>query len=689
MNIEIAGNLYNIQFIQDGKKLCQILKNKKPKMFTYDTETTGLHVKKDKPFVGAICFDQEVYIFPTTHDILHMFPSWCREVQYVVGHNMPFDINMTCNIIGDTWLKAKDMKHKFMDTMNMVRLSTESMSENRGGINLKLKSLSKTFIDPHSDRFEVELKKELKILNKERDSMLKIYLKEVGYTLKAFRELEKHIDDVPLPDDLQASLDLWNEDYPEASYDMVSKEVLYPYLAADVILTKLLAEMCSPIIADKKQTKVLLDDCPLIPAVVRMARVGLEVDFDYLKESRKRIIDEINAKYEELWSFTGDKVRIGQHKKIKEYYHSKGVMIESSNKKTLSEIGDRESIIIGKLRTLEKWKSTYIDKIIRDASYDGRFYSLLSPFYTVTGRFSGDAQQFPKFPMMYDDGETELYFPRRAFKGDWVFADFSQQELRVATHFAMQLGVEDFNLFRAYMPYKCKHYKTSEVYDKQNHDWSELKEDGSSAWVTETGEAWKATDLHSSTASQTIKLLNLAIKEGDKEWKLWRNRAKTTNFGKLYGATWKALVEQLGVPKDVAMALDEGYYQAFPSLKVYAQKIERAMKAKGYVQNLYGRQYHMTDPSDFYRAGNMIIQGSCAYDVKRKLTKIQDYLDEVNAKTQMVLTVHDEIIYTRVKGEEHIIAECVKIMENSDNLLVPLVSEQEYTKTTWADKKSA
>lgn len=686
MKIEIAGNLYTINYTQDGRELYQIIKNKKPKMFTYDTETTGLHVKKDKPFVGAICFDQEVYIFPTTYDILHEFPNWCELTQFVIGHNMAFDINMTCNIIGDGWLKSKSMKHKFMDTMNMVRLSTESKSENRDGISLKLKDLGKNYIDPHSNRFEIELKKELRELNKEREAMLKVYLKNAGYTIKAFRELEKHIEDSPLPEELQAALDLWDRDYPQASYDMVSKEVLYPYLAVDVILTKLLAEMCSPIIKAKEQTKVLLDDCPLIPIAVRMARVGMEVDFKYLEESRKRVVDEIKEKYEELWSYTGEQIKIGQHKKIKEYYHSKGVMIESSDKKTLTGIGDRESILIGKLRTLDKWKATYIDKIVRDSSYDGRFYSLMSSFYTVTGRYSGDAQQFPKFPMMYDDGETELYNPRRAFKGEWVFADFSQQELRVACHFAMQLGVEDLNLFRAYMPYKCYHYMTGEVFDKQKHRWDEQTKEGVSAWVDEDKKAWTPTDLHSSTAAKTIELLGLGIKEGDKEWKQWRNRAKTTNFGKLYGATYKALMGQLDLEEKIARALDEGYYQAFPSLKVYATMIDKAMKKKGYVQNLYGRRYHMSDPSDFYRAGNMIIQGSCAYDVKRKMTKIQDYLDSVNAKTQMVMPIHDEIIYTKVAGEEHIIAECVKIMENSDNLLVPLVSEQEVTTTTWADK---
>jgi DNA polymerase-1 len=706
-SIEIAGNLYTIKYIHDGEEIFQELQNKKPTFFTYDVETTGLHVKADRPFMGGICFDREVYLFDTTYDILRWFPKWQSCVKFVLNHNICFDLNMTANIIGEDFMRFGN----YMDSMLLVRLSTETKSARRGGISLKLKSLGAKFIDPHANRYELSLKQELKVLNKERNKMKKVYLKEVGLTVKAFNEIKEEDYD----SELIEVLEQWNEDYPSASYDQVSLEVLHPYLAVDVILPQLLAEKCFPIIKERKHSKVLIEESKLIPIVVRMARVGMKVDKEYLLKSKKVLTDEIDRLYKELWSIMGDEIKVGQHKRIKEYYLIKGITLAKSDSDHLSQVGDRESQLIIKLRTLDKWRSTYIDKILRDSKHDGRFYSMLQAFSTASGRFSGDSQQFPKFPLMREDNEEEeLYNPRRAFLGEWVFADFSQQELRVACHYALQLGVEDFNLFRAYMPYKCFHYMTGEPYVKETSDWHEIRPEftieqldkqmkeagdkdprnenaarkyGWSVWCTEAGEVWRPTDLHSSTAKKTLELLGLDIKEGDKEWKKWRGMAKTTNFGKLYGAMPKALVEQLKVEYEIAQALSDGYYEAFPSLKVYADKIDVAMRAKGYVSNLYGRCYYMNDSRDFYIAGNSIIQGSCASDVKSKMVRIDEYLYEVKAKTEMVLTIHDEIVFTKVEGEEHIIDHVVKnIMEDSNNLLVPLVSEVETTITSWAEK---
>jgi DNA polymerase-1 len=739
MIISVANKDYSIEHIHSGEELFQILAHNKPKFITYDTETTGLHVKADKPFKGAICFKNKVYLFDTTYDILKWMPKWFEQTQYAIGHNMPFDLNMSCNIIGDEFLKNK--KIKYLDTMNLVSLASETQSERRGGVSLKLKKLATQYIDVEANKWEIAVKKYLKELETVQNRLLTAYIKGVvipnqeirlgkngkplklkTYTRKQFDELQKTNE---LPPELQEVYDYWLEEYKEPTYDDVPPEILDPYLAVDVILTALLAYMCLPIIEARGQLDAMKLESSIIPTVVRMARVGMDVDHEYLAESKINLEGYIRKCYEELWEITephGFKFNSGQHPTIKNYYSRvHGIELESTDSDHLEKIGDTESKLITKLRTLEKWLSTYIVKIQRDCEYDGRFYSLFQPFKAVTGRFSGDAQQFPKFPLMDDKTGEEIYFPRRAFKGHWVFADFSQQELRVACHYALSLykaghGVEDMNLFRAYMPYKCRHYKTGEIYDKSKYDWAELRDSftwemldaqmklsedkdprnksaavkyGWSAWYTEDGEAWTQTDLHSATALQAIDLLGLGITPHDKEFKKWRNRAKTVNFGKLYGSTWKGIQKGIGVDKPTAIALDEAYYKAFPSLKVYAEMIEKQMRKRGYVNNLYSRKYYMTDPSDFYRCGNMIIQGSCAYDVKAKMVKIQDYLDSVEANTQIVLTVHDEIVYSKIDGEEHIIKKCVEIMENSDNMLVPLVSEQETTETTWADKQPA
>ena len=738
MIITVAGQDFTIKHIQSGEELFQILCQKRPKFVTYDTETTGLHVKADKPFKGAICFKNEVYLFDTTYDILQWLPRWFEIPKYAIGHNMCFDLNMTCNIIGDDYLRNK--KIKYLDTMNLTMLAVDTQSERRGGVSLKLKKLAVQYIDPEANKWELAVKKYLKDMKSAASRLLTAYIKGVvkpdqevrlgknGKPLKpktyTRKEFDALLEEDKLPTELQELYDIWKEENPDPTYDDVPPEILDPYLAVDVILTLLLVHKTLPVLIERGQEEAMNLESKIIPIVVRMARVGMDVDHEYLAVSKVKLEKYIAKFYDELWSITkphGFKFDSGQHPTIKKYYLDVyGLELESTDSDHLEKLDSREAVLISKLRTLEKWLSTYIIKIQHDCEYDGRFYSLFQPFKAVTGRFSGDAQQFPKFPLMDDDTGEEIYFPRRAFLGHWVFADFSQQELRVATHYAMALyksghGIEDMNLFRAYMPYKCVHYKTGEVYDKQKHDWAEVIDTftweklgeqmeaagdddpanrvaavkyGWSAWRTESGEPWKQTDLHSQTALEAIKALGLEITPKDKAFKKWRQMAKTVNFGKLYGATWKAIMRNTGVDEATAKALDDGYYQAFPSLKVYAQMIEKQMYRRGYVDNLYHRKYYMTDTADFYRCGNMIIQGSCAYDVKAKMILIQDYLDSVNAKTKIVLTIHDEICYSKVAGEEHIIKHCVEIMENSDNLLVPLVSEQETTDTTWADKKA-
>lgn len=703
MIIEMAGKPFSIHHIQSGEELFQILVQEQPKIFTYDTETTGLHVMADRPFKGAVCFKNQVYLFDTTYDILRWFPHWCEQVRFAVMHNACFDLNMTANVIGEQEALKTD---NFIDTQALVLLSTESVSENNGGVKLKLKHLGKTYIDPYADRYEKKLKEYMRSLNTQRQRYLTAYLKEVGWTKKRYQEALKMKEE--LPEEIQNVIQMWEQDHPEPTYQDVPKEILYPYLATDVILTKLLYDKCVPIVKERGQVEALKIENKIIPIAVRMARVGFDVDQDYLAESEQRLKEEIKNKYDELWSITepkGFKFTSAQHATIKKYYESKGIILPSTDSKNLQKVKDRESELICKLRTLEKWLSTYIHKIKKDCEYDGRFYSMLQPFKPVSGRFSGDSQQFPKFPLTDDEGK-ELFHPRRAFRGKFIFQDFSQVELRVAAHWTTFFGYDE-NLCKAYMPYGCFHYKTKEQYNPEDysmrHRWKEFREgypkdkhwedllkEGWSVWFDpKTNDYWKPTDLHQSTADKAIAFLKQkgmddVVNRYDK--KMWRQLGKRANFLLLYQGTVRALKDALDIDTEVAQALYDGFKAAFPKLVTYAEVVNKRMRERGYCENVYGRKYYLYDPSQFYCIANYLIQGTCAYDLKAKLIRIDEYLRKMNAKTKIVLCVHDEIIYTKVEGEEHIIKHIVEIMEDSRLLRVPLVSEGEVTETSWADK---
>ena len=703
MIIEMAGRSYTIHHIQDGYELFQKLVRETPKFFTYDTETTGLHVIADKPFKGAVCFKNQVYLFDTTYDILRWFPKWCEQVKKVVMHNACFDLNMTANVIGE---EEALRTNNFVDTQALVLLATESVSENRGGIKLALKYLATKYIDANANKYEIELKNYKRQLETQRQRMLTAYLKEVGWTKKRYQEAIKHKEE--LPEDVKEIVRLWEQDHPEPTYADIPEEILYPYLATDVILTQLLYEKCAPVVINRGQLDALKIENAIIPVTVRMGRVGLDVDHEYLKESEKKLEAEIRKKYEELWAITelkGFKFTANQHAKIKKYYQAKGIFLESADSDHLEDVGDREAELIVKLRTLEKWLSTYIRKIQKDTEYDGRFYSMLNPFKAVSGRFSGDSQQFPKFPLKDDDG-NELFHPRRAFKGRWVFQDFSQVELRVAAHWTTFFGY-DKNLCKAYMPYGCYHYKTKEQYNptdySMRHRWKEFREghpkdkhwedllkEGWSVWVDpDTNEPWKPTDLHQATADKAVAFLTEKgrtdlVERFDK--KQWRQLGKRANFLLLYQGTVRALQKALKIDQETAQALYDGFKAAFPGLVTYAEMVNKRMYQRGFCVNVYGRKYYMSDPSQFYCIANYLIQGTCAYDLKTKLIRIDEYLRSVGAKTKIVLCIHDEIIFTKVEGEEHHIKKIVEIMEDSRMLNVPLVSEGEVTDTYWSEK---
>jgi DNA polymerase-1 len=247
---------------------------------------------------------------------------------------------------------------------------------------------------------------------------------------------------------------------------------------------------------------------------------------------------------------------VNQHAEIKKYYTKIIGKAPASTDKTFlkkrADEGDELAVLIGRIRRLDKWKSTYIERILENSAYDGRFYTQFNQFNTVSGRFSGDAQQFPKDPIYTQEGyEYErvhkghtvpdqfiLYHPRRAFTGHIYYLDYSQIELRVQAHYTLFLG-GDTNLCRAYMPFGCHHVDTGKTY---NHDtpesraeWDLKDKNDNSAWLDENNEPWKPTDVHAATTWKALIAMGYDPNEMDaKDLSWWRKKGKTFNFMRKY-----------------------------------------------------------------------------------------------------------------------------------------------------------
>jgi DNA polymerase-1 len=742
MIITIANEDFDVAYTESGSEIDKVLLADKPKFFTYDTETdsnlsVGIHLKRDKPVLGAICYNNKVWVFPTVPNVLKWMPIWRNKVPgRIYGHNMGFDLHMTANVMGDDFpLKLG----KVGDTMGLMRLTFESESVDKGGDSIALKNASKKYIGKDVDKYEKGVKSWLESKRASNRKILVALLagfkSENGrrWGITRFEEaLNKGTEKIP--QEVIDTFQLWQQEYPNPTYADVPKDILLPYLAVDVILTKMWVMKSLPIIVHRKEQHIIETEFDLIPVVYKMERRGIKVDREYLANCEVRLDAYIEELYTELHELAGMKFKVGQHKVVNDLINEKvasdkKIKTDKSGLKKLSKFTDDEVVlkiaeITSRLRRLEKWRSTYVQKILRNSEFDGRFYTQMSQFQPVTGRFSGDAQQFPKDPIYTAEGynfekthpdstvpdEYVLYHPRKAFLGYLYYLDYSQVELRAQGHYTLYFGGDD-NLLRAYMPYKCKHYKTGETYDFKTMEgrnrWSELREGspdnlhwekalkkGYSVWVIEeTRETWIPTDVHMATTLKALITMGHNPDEMDASLvKWWRKKGKTFNFMRNYGGGDAKAAETLDISLDQARAMNQGYTDAFPVVVTYQDGVIKKAREFGYVENLSGRRYYLSDWNKHYKLANYLIQGSCADELKKKMIEVDSYMEKHGLwKTlPMVLCVHDELQFENVNRDpamdKHI--KVIKgIMEDIPNLFVPIVAECEVTTTNWAEKK--
>jgi DNA polymerase-1 len=227
----------------------------------------------------------------------------------------------------------------------------------------------------------------------------------------------------------------------------------------------------------------------------------------------------------------------------------------------------------------------------------------------------------------------------------------------------------DLNLCRAYMPYKC---------NQVDGKWI----------VPETGQEWTPTDVHSATTDKALELMGIDKDQlSEKDYKKWRSIGKMFNFMRNYGGGDKKASEALEISLDEARAMNKGYTDSFPKVVAYQKAVEQTMLKQGYVENLLGRRYYLSNPNRFYKVGNYLIQGSCADILKKKMLEISKFIKDNKLETRMILCVHDELQFRVHPQEDWIIPSLKKIMEDTPEIQIPIIAEIEFTETNWADKK--
>lgn len=670
-----------------------------PNYTAFDTETTGLNVIKDEPFLISfgwkIGLYKRVYVFDPLLEpkMLETFLDILRHVR-TFAHNVQYDHHMLENI-------GCDLSHiEFCDGMAVARLTQYADSLSR----LSLESLGVQYVADDA-KFGGHI---------------------ISQRLAELRKVEKErirtMFEKKFPDGhFQADFDMWknrvqfvdygclNEEfawfkmhYTEPNYWEIYRkypDLMLNYAMDDVVI---LLEFLEKGMKTMGQTdpgwKTFRRESALVPHICAMERTGIKADVEYLLESRERVMDYQEELYAHLYEVTGQRFTVGQHKVISSIlFKDFRIETDKCDEKALQavikqtdsgEVKDFVNTVL-ELRTIDKWLSTYIDGKL-NAVVNGRLYSTINSQGTVSGRVSSNMQQQPKYALKTRDG-VELFHPRKVFIPDegcaLVFFDFSQMELRLQAYYTMLVSGGDINLCRAYVPFECISDVTGERYDYKNPDHIERWDSGE--WVRmEDHTVWEPTDLHNVTTFLAFPELGGDVNHPD--FKEKRKLGKMCNFLKNYQGGVEAIKEQMGVDDATAQALDQAYYAAFPKVKDYQRWVTKELSLHGFIENLYGRRYYMQDSKWFYKAGNYVIQGGCADLVKQKELEVSEFLAKANVKAQFVLPVHDEMVFNVPLQElQTIITPIQNIIEDVQEKIpwIPMLTEIEFTTTNWAEKR--
>ena len=391
-------------------------------------------------------------------------------------------------------------------------------------------------------------------------------------------------------------------------------------------------------------------EMPLIYVLASMEQEGINLDTAMLKEygmALSKELDDIEKRVREMAE--DPSLNVSSPKQLSVILYDKMDLGlgkkgggRSTDEETLMEIIDKHPIIpaILEYRNLKKLISTYIEPLPALVSgSSGKLHTTYNQALTATGRLSSVKPNLQNIPIRTERGREirRAFIPSRP-DGVILSADYSQIELRLMAHMS---GDPDFiDAFR------------------------------------------QGRDIHSATAS---KIFGIPEEELTKEQ---RGRAKTANFGIIYGISSFGLSQRLNIPRAESKKLIEDYFRSYPKVKEYMTGMTEMAKKDGYVTTLYGRRRYLPDINSRNQvvrglaernAVNAPIQGSAADIIKVAMIRLWKRLQNENLKSKMVLQVHDELVFDVFPGEEEILSVIVKEeMERVIELSVPLTVECQY-----------
>lgn len=389
-------------------------------------------------------------------------------------------------------------------------------------------------------------------------------------------------------------------------------------------------------------------EMPLVPVLAYIERNGVRIDTEALKETSRHFTIRMREIEEEIYKLAGMEFNVSSPKQVGEVLFDRLKIVEKAKKTKTGQYVTSEEVleslkgkhqIVEKIldyRGLKKLLSTYVDalpELINPKT--GRIHTSFNQTVTATGRLSSSNPNLQNIPVRDDDGK-EI---RKAFIPDdgceFFSADYSQIELRIMAHLS-----EDDNMIEAFR---------------------------------------EEQDIHAATAA---KIYKINIDEVTREQ---RSKAKTANFGIIYGISVFGLAERLNVDRKEAKELIDGYFENYPKVKAYMDESIRSARDKGYIETIFKRKRYLPDINSRnavvrgYAERNAInapIQGSAADIIKVAMIRIYKRFMDEGIRSKMILQVHDELNFSVLREEKEKVQQIViSEMEAAYKMKVPLLAD--------------
>ncbi len=432
-------------------------------------------------------------------------------------------------------------------------------------------------------------------------------------------------------------------------FDQVPLEQAGPYAAEDADITLRLHQALWPSLQSEHQLAALLQDLevPLVPVLSRIERCGVRIDAALLMKQSHELAGKMHELEQQAYTLAGRSFNLSSPKQIGQIFFEelelpvvsktpKGA--PSTAESVLQELADQGyelPALILKHRGFSKLKSTYTDKLpLMVNQQTGRVHTSYHQAVAATGRLSSSDPNLQNIPIRSEEGRRI----RQAFIAEPGYrilaADYSQIELRIMAHLSGDAG-----LLKAFAA---------------------------------------GVDIHRATAAEVF---GADSPEGVTQEQ--RRSAKAINFGLIYGMSAFGLAKQLGIERGAAQSYVDLYFDRYPGVRAYMDRMRAEAHEKGYVETVFGRRLHLPEINARNKmrqaaaertAINAPMQGTASDIIKRAMLAVDGWLEKERPPVRMIMQVHDELVFEVKEAYlEQAESKIRDFMASAATLEVPLV----------------